>query len=293
MASKMARQVTVASTQMACGSDRAENVAEAVRLVRNAKLEHGADIILLQELFSERYFPQELSDSHFDRAEARSDSELLRTFSGLAKDLEVVLPVSFFERDRNCFYNSVAVFDSDGSELGTYRKSHLPMGPGYEEKYYFSPGNTGFKVFDTKVGRIGVGICWDQWFPEAARAFALRGAEIILYPTAIGSEPHSPELDSLPHWKAVIKGHAAANIVPVVVSNRVGKEVIEHYHGGRTSISFYGSSFIVDHLGQEVEVSPPTRWSALSISDWSSPFLSFLAAIPDCGGGTCHHFSLI
>jgi N-carbamoylputrescine amidase len=237
------RQVTVAATQMACGPDSADNIARAERLVRRAAL-RGADIVLLQELFAHPYFCKDQKAEHFDLARPADDCPLLERMRGLAAELGVVLPVSFFERANNAHFNSVAVIDADGSVLGIYRKSHIPDGPGYQEKFYFSPGDTGFRVWRTRAGTIGVGICWDQWFPEAARIMVLMGAELLLYPTAIGSEPQDPEYDSSGHWQTVMRGHAAANMVPVVASNRIGREV-----GESCTVTFYGRSFVADGRG--------------------------------------------
>lgn len=241
------RRVTVAATQMACVWDEKENVARAERLVREAKA-RGADLVLIQELFAAPYFCQDQFHGFFDLARPFADNPLIAHFSGLARELGVVLPVSYFERAGQSYFNSLAVIDADGTVLGNYRKSHLPDGPGYTEKFYFSPGDTGFKVWKTKAGTIGVGICWDQWFPEAARSMALQGAEILLYPTAIGSEPHDVGLDSSAHWQRVMQGHAGANIMPLLASNRIGTE---HGRAG-TSITFYGSSFIADPTGAKV-----------------------------------------
>lgn len=241
------RKITVAATQMACVWDEKENVARAERLVREAKA-RGADLVLIQELFAAPYFCQDQFHGFFDLARPFADNPLIAHFSGLARELGVVLPVSYFERAGQSYFNSLAVIDADGTVLGNYRKSHLPDGPGYTEKFYFSPGDTGFKVWKTKAGTIGVGICWDQWFPEAARSMALQGAEILLYPTAIGSEPHDAGLDSSAHWQRVMQGHAGANIMPLLASNRIGTE---HGRAG-TSITFYGSSFIADPTGAKV-----------------------------------------
>jgi N-carbamoylputrescine amidase len=241
------RKITVAATQMACVWDEKENVARAERLVREAKA-RGADLVLIQELFAAPYFCQDQFHGFFDLARPFADNPLIAHFSGLARELGVVLPVSYFERAGQSYFNSLAVIDADGTVLGNYRKSHLPDGPGYTEKFYFSPGDTGFKVWKTKAGTIGVGICWDQWFPEAARSMALQGAEILLYPTAIGSEPHDAGLDSSAHWQRVMQGHAGANIMPLLASNRIGTE---HGRAG-TSITFYGSSFIADPTGSKV-----------------------------------------
>ena len=206
----------------------------------------GAQLILLGELFATPYFCQDQLATFFDLAGPFQSHPLLARFAALARELGVVLPISFFERSGPAFYNSLVVIDADGAMLGTYRKSHIPDGPGYGEKFYFSPGDTGFCAWDTAVGRIGVGICWDQWFPEAARVMALKGAEILLYPTAIGSEPKDPTLDTAAHWRLVMQGHAAANIMPVVASNRIGEE--QGRHG--SSLTFYGSSFITGPTGE-------------------------------------------
>ncbi len=237
------RQVTVAATQMACGWDRAGNIRTAERLVREAAA-RGAQVVLLQELFETPYFCKDQRAEHFALAAEASRHPLVARMADLAAELEVALPVSFFERANNAYFNAVTMIDADGRALGTYRKSHIPDGPGYQEKYYFNPGDTGFRVWQTRFGRIGLGICWDQWFPEAARAMALMGAELLLYPSAIGSEPQQPELDSSAHWQRVMQGHAAANMLPVVAANRIGTE-----RGESCTITFYGSSFITDGRG--------------------------------------------
>jgi N-carbamoylputrescine amidase len=252
------RQVTVAATQMACGWDRDQNVAGAERLVREAA-GRGARIVLLQELFETPYFCKDQNRRYFHLAQPFEGNPLLARMSRLAAELQVVLPVSFFERANNAYFNSLAVIDADGRVLGTYRKSHIPDGPGYQEKFYFNLGDTGFRIWQTKVAKIGIGICWDQWFPEAARIMALLGAEILFYPTAIGSEPHEAGHDSRGHWQRVMQGHAAANMVPVVASNRVGTE-----EGQSCSLTFYGSSFIADGSGALVEEAPRTGESVLT-----------------------------
>lgn len=239
--------VTLAITQMACGWDVQENIATAENLVRAAHAE-GARIILLQELFERCYFCQQQDYEALGFATRLEDNPAVLHFQALARHLGVVLPISFYEGDNNALYNSIAIIDADGSLLGVYRKSHIPDGPGYSEKFYFTPGDSGFRVWDTAVGRIGVGICWDQWFPEAARAMALMGAELLFFPTAIGSEPQDPELDSSAHWRNTQCGHAAANLVPVVVANRIGRETM-----GDTRIDFYGQSFIADETGTVVQ----------------------------------------
>ncbi len=241
------RTVTVAATQMACTWDIPGNIARAESLIRKAAAD-GAQIVLIQELFEAPYFCQDQIGEFFDMAKPFENNPLIAHFSRLAAELNVVLPVSFFEKAGQTYFNSVAIVDADGTVLGLYRKSHIPDGPGYTEKYYFSPGDTGFRVWQTKHARIGVGICWDQWFPEAARAMALQGAELLFYPTAIGSEPQDPTIDSAAHWQRVMQGHAAANIMPVIASNRIGTEP------GRkgTELTFYGSSFIADQTGDKV-----------------------------------------
>lgn len=235
--------VKLAATQMACGWNTDDNVARAEKLVRDAA-EDGACIVLLQELFETPYFCIEQSPKHFEMASALKDSRVVQHFSALAGRLGIVLPVSFFERAGQAFFNSLVVADADGSIVGHYRKSHIPQNPGYEEKFYFSPGDTGLDAIQTKFGRLGCAICWDQWFPEVARVLALKGAEILLFPTAIGSEPSAPGLDSSAHWQRVMQGHSAANLTPLIASNRIGTE-----KGERSQITFYGSSFITDHTG--------------------------------------------
>ncbi|MEE4608362.1 MAG: N-carbamoylputrescine amidase [Desulfobacteraceae bacterium] len=236
--------LVAAAVQMRCTVEPEENIAKAERFVRAAAA-RGARLILLQELFETLYFCQVEKPDFYDLAVPLEESRAVRHFASLARELDVVLPISFYERKNQAHFNTVAVVDADGSVLGVYRKTHLPDGPGYEEKYYFNPGNTGFKVWDTRAGRIGVGICWDQWFPETARSLALMGAEILLFPTAIGSEPHDPDYDSRDHWQLCMRGHAAANMMPVIAANRVGTE---HIDGAQQS--YYGSSFITDHTGR-------------------------------------------
>ena len=241
------RNVTLAATQMACSWNIEDNLVRAEALVREAAT-RGAQIVLIQELFATPYFCQDQSAEFFVHARPFEGNPLITRFAKLAAELGVVLPVSYFEKAGKAFFNSVAIVDADGSVLGNYRKSHIPDGPGYTEKFYFSPGDTGFKVWKTKFATIGVGICWDQWFPEAARAMALKGAEVLFYPTAIGSEPQDASIDSAGHWQRAMQGSAASNIMPLVASNRIGTEP------GRkgTEITFYGSSFIADPTGAKV-----------------------------------------
>jgi N-carbamoylputrescine amidase len=245
------RNVTVAATQFDCGWDAAANIARADGLVRQAAA-LGAQVILLQELFETPYFCIEQDLRHFALASTVADNAAIRHFRGVARELGVVLPISFFERANQAFFNSVAIIDADGEVLGVYRKSHIPNGPGYQEKQYFSPGDTGFKVWNTRYARLGVGICWDQWFPECARTMALMGAELLLYPTAIGSEPPpAPLLDSRLHWQRTQQGHAAANLMPLIASNRHGIERSTQ-DPQNLWIRFYGSSFIADATGAKV-----------------------------------------
>lgn len=239
------RQITLSATQFACSWDLPANADAAERVIRAAAAQ-GAQVILVQELFEAPYFCSEERPEYFALARPAKGHPLIARFQALARELGVVLPCSFFERAGQAHFNSLAMIDADGRMLGIYRKSHIPQGPGYQEKYYFSPGDTGFRVWDTAFGRIGAAICWDQWFPEAARAMALMGAEMLLYPTAIGSEPAAPGYDSQKHWEMAMRGHAAANILPVVASNRIGTERAP----GGTEVTFYGSSFIADPSGQ-------------------------------------------
>jgi N-carbamoylputrescine amidase len=239
-------EVKVAATQFAMSDDRAENVEKAVSMVRRAAAE-GANIILLPELFETPYFCKDQKPEWFAAARPAEGNQTLARFADLARELEVVLPVSFFERANTAYYNSLMVIDTDGRQLGLYRKSHIPDGPGYQEKFYFRPGDTGLKVWSTRYGRIGIGICWDQWFPETARSMALMGAELLFYPTAIGSEPQDPTLDSRDHWQRVMQGHAGANLMPLVASNRVGREA-----GDSAVATFYGSSFIAGPTGAKI-----------------------------------------
>lgn len=238
------RPLTLAATQFACSWDLPANADRAETLVRQAAAA-GAGLVLIQELFATPYFCITERAEYLTLAQPFEGHPLIARFADLARELGVVLPLSYFEKAGQAHFNSVAMIDADGKVLGNYRKSHIPQGPGYEEKYYFSPGDTGFRVWDTAAGRLGVAICWDQWFPECARAMALMGAEVLLYPTAIGSEPPAPGYDSQPHWEMVMRGHAAANIMPLVASNRIGRETAPE----GVEVSFYGSSFIADHTG--------------------------------------------
>ncbi|WP_227674520.1 N-carbamoylputrescine amidase [Psychrobacter jeotgali] len=244
------RLVTVATTQMKCGWDKQQNIAIATDLVTHAA-KAGANIVLLQELFETPYFCQVHDFDYFKLATSVEDNAAIKHFRQLAKALEVVIPISFYEKSGNTFFNSIAIIDADGEILGTYRKTHIPDGIPYAEKFYFTPGDTGFKVWQTKYAKIGVGICWDQWFPECARSMALMGAEILLYPTAIGDEP-TLNIDSKDHWQRCMQGHAAANLMPVVASNRIGEETITQ-NGVDNVMSFYGRSFITDGRGAIIE----------------------------------------
>lgn len=234
--------INVAALQTSFTTDTKANVGKVTELVL-AAAKRGAQVILLPELFENVYFCTLEKDEYFSLAKPFAGHPTIKHFSEMARDLKVALPVSFFERDGQCYYNSVAMIDADGTTLGVYRKSHIPDGPGYEEKYYFRPGNTGFKVWDTKFGKIGVGICWDQWYPEAARSMMLLGADLLMYPTAIGTEPEEPNLDTKDPWQRAMIGHAVSNVVPVVAANRTGSEIQQ---------TFYGHSFICDHRGNKV-----------------------------------------
>lgn len=247
------RKVRVAAVQMRCEKNVAENIAHAESVVRQAASE-GAQIILLPELFERRYFCQERRYEYYEFAKAAEQNEAVARFAKVAGELSVVLPVSFYEKAGNHLYNSVAVLDADGSLAGIYRKTHIPDDHYYQEKFYFTPGDSGFQAFRTRYGRIGVAICWDQWFPESARLLALKGAEILLYPTAIGSEPIL-HVDSMEHWRRCMQGHAACNLMPVVAANRIGLEEVvpcEENGNQESAICFYGSSFITDGTGRIV-----------------------------------------
>lgn len=248
------RKVTVAAIQMQMDKSVEDNIHKADKLVREAA-KKGANIVLLPELFERPYFCQERRYDYYAYAKTVEGNDAVKHFSKVAKELKVVIPVSFYEKDENRLYNSVAFIDADGSILGVYRKTHIPDDHFYQEKFYFSPGDTGFQVFDSLYGRIGVGICWDQWFPETARCMAVMGAELIFYPTAIGSEPIL-ETDSMPHWRRVMQGHAAANCIPVIAANRIGIEKVTpcEENGNQTSeLKFYGSSFMTDGVGEIIE----------------------------------------
>lgn len=244
------RQVKVAALQFSCSRDVQENINKAEKMVREAA-DNDANIILLPELFERQYFCQEKRYDYYDYALPLEKNPAVNRFKEVAKELGVVIPVSFYERDIDRLFNTVAMIDADGSVLGIYRKTHIPDDHFYQEKFYFTPGDTGSKVFDTRFGCIGVGICWDQWFPEAARCMAVQGAEMLLYPTAIGSEPIL-DVDSSSHWRRVMQGHAAANLMPVVAANRIGVETVEpckENAGQSSSLDFYGCSFIADATG--------------------------------------------
>lgn len=244
------RQVKVAALQFSCSRDVQENINKAEMMVREAA-DNDANIILLPELFERQYFCQEKRYGYYDYALPLEKNPAVNRFKEVAKELGVVIPVSFYERDIDRLFNTVAMIDADGSVLGIYRKTHIPDDHFYQEKFYFTPGDTGFKVFDTRFGCIGVGICWDQWFPETARCMAVQGAEMLLYPTAIGSEPIL-DVDSSGHWRRVMQGHAAANLMPVVAANRIGVETVEpckENAGQSSSLDFYGCSFIADATG--------------------------------------------
>lgn len=246
------RKTTVAAIQMGCGSDVKENIEKASELIREAAAQ-GAQVILPPELFERPYFCQERRYEYYGYARTLEEDDAVIHMKKLAKELETVIPVSFYEAgDHRQMFNSVAVIDADGSVRGIYRKTHIPDDHYYQEKFYFTPGDTGFRAFKTRYGTIGVGICWDQWFPESARCMALQGAELLFYPTAIGSEPIL-ECDSMPHWRRCMQGHAAANLMPVIAANRIGKEVVEPdtENGGQKSVlTFYGSSFLTDETGE-------------------------------------------
>lgn len=248
------RKITVSAIQMSVPDTPERSIAKAEQLVRQAAAQ-GANVILLPELFENWYFCQERRYDSYKLASTVDENPAVRHFSKVAEELGVVMPISFYEQNGNVLYNSIAMIDADGSVMGVYRKTHIPDDHFYQEKFYFTPGGTGFKVWDTRFGKIGVGICWDQWFPEAARCMALMGAEILLYPTAIGSEPVL-ECDSMPHWQRCMQGHAAANLVPVIAANRIGTETVtpdSENQDQSSALTFYGSSFITDNTGALVE----------------------------------------
>ena len=239
------REVTFAATQMACSKNSKDNIDKAVNIIESAA-KKGANVVLIQELFETQYFCKDQKEELFELAKPFEDNPTIHLMSKVAKDNNVVLPVSFFEKSNKAHFNTIAMIDSDGTIMGRYRKSHIPDGPGYQEKFYFNPGNTGFKVWDTKFCKVGVGICWDQWSSEAAKIMALKGAEVILYPTAIGGEPdNNDDFDSSDMWQRAMIGHAAVNQVPIVASNRIGSE-----EGYEISNFFYGRSFITDFTGE-------------------------------------------
>ena len=240
------REVTLAATQMTCSKDTSENVDKAEKLIRDASSQ-GAQIILIQELFESTYFCMDQKEELFGLSKPFDGHPTLARMSKLAAELKVVIPISFFEKANRAHYNAIAVINADGNILGKYRKSHIPDGPGYQEKFYFNPGDTGFKVWNTAYAKIGIGICWDQWFPEAARIMALKGAEVLLYPTAIGGEPEDDGFDSSDMWQRAMIGHSASNQIPVVASNRIGTE-----EGHEISNYFYGRSFITNHVGDKI-----------------------------------------
>lgn len=261
------RKVTVAAIQMQMAAEVSENIRKAEKLVREA-VGQGAQVILLPELFERPYFCQQRQYEFYDYATAWEENPAVRHFQPIVEELEIAMPISFYEKAGTRLFNSIAMLDADGSVLGVYRKTHIPDDHYYQEKFYFTPGNTGFKVWATRYGKIGVGICWDQWFPEAARAMALQGAELLLYPTAIGSEPIL-ETDSMPHWRRCMQGHAGCNLMPVMAANRVGVEKVEpcQENGGQSSsLSFYGSSFITDNTGAIVAEANRTDETVLTAS---------------------------
>jgi len=243
----MSRTVKVAALQASFSQDMQANIDKVKTLVREAAAK-GAEIILPSELFCDHYFCKVQDEKFFRTAYPWTEHPAVEQLSELAGELGVVIPVSIYEKDGPEYYNSIVIIDADGTPLGVYRKSHIPDGPGYMEKFYFRPGNTGFRVWDTMKGRIGVGICWDQWFPECARSMALMGAELLFYPTAIGSEPHDHSINSRDHWQRVQQGHAGANLMPLIASNRIGREEQDGY-----DITFYGSSFIANQFGEKVQ----------------------------------------
>ncbi|MDC7279272.1 N-carbamoylputrescine amidase [Butyrivibrio fibrisolvens] len=289
------RKVTVAAIQMRCTTVVSENLAKADKMVREAAAS-GAQIILIPELFERQYFCQERQYEYYAFAKSVEENDAVNHFKKVAKELSVVIPVSFYEKDGNVLYNSVAIIDADGEVLGVYRKNHIPDDHFYQEKFYFTPGNTGFKVWDTKYAKIGVGICWDQWFPETARAMAVQGAELLFYPTAIGSEPIL-ESDSMPHWRRCMQGHAGSNLMPVIAANRIGLEEVKpsKENGGQeSSLNFYGSSFMTDETGAILEDASRDKEQVLvhtyDLDEIAVNRLSwgiFRDRRPDCYGDIC------
>jgi N-carbamoylputrescine amidase len=267
----MGRPLTLAALQAPFGHDLEKNIARIAGLIRQAAAV-GAQVIVPPELFQGPYFCVAQDERWFAAARPWREHPCVTALAPLAAELGVVLPISIFEKEGPHYFNTVVVIDADGAALGLYRKSHIPDGPGYQEKYYFRPGDTGFRVWETRFGAIGVGICWDQWYPEAARAMTLLGAEVILYPTAIGSEPHDPSLDTALPWRRAMQGHAVANVIPVLGANRTGFEAWSGFPGGGQT--FYGSSFVCDHRGDMLaELGREEEGVALATVD-----LDFLAA---------------
>ena len=261
------RKVTIGTVQMQCRKTVEENIQKADSMVRLAA-EQGANVILLPELFERPYFCQERRYDYYEYAKPVMENDAVLHFQETARELQAVIPVSFYERDGLVLYNSIAVIDADGSILGVYWKTHIPDDHYYQEKFYFTPGNTGFRVWETRYGRVGIGICWDQWFPETARSLAIGGAEMILYPTAIGSEPIL-ECDSMPHWRRCMQGHAGSNLLPVAAANRIGREEVlpcEENGGQQSALVFYGSSFITDETGGLIASASRDREEILTAS---------------------------
>ncbi|MDE6657381.1 MAG: N-carbamoylputrescine amidase [Oscillospiraceae bacterium] len=241
----------VSAIQMQCSKNPDENIANAEKLVREASKQQ-ANLVVLPELFERQYFCQERKYDYYQFATPVYENKAVLHFSKICKELKLVMPISFYEKDQNRLFNSIAMINSDGNLLGVYRKTHIPDDHFYQEKFYFTAGDTGFKIWDTAYGKIGVGICWDQWFPETARAMTLQGAQVLCYPTAIGSEPIL-NCDSMPHWRRCMQGHSASNIIPVIASNRYGLESVkpcEENAKQESSLLFYGSSFITDETGE-------------------------------------------
>lgn len=264
-------KVCVAAVQMACNDDAQDNIQRAIGWIREAASQ-GGQIILLPELFAGPYFCKTQNPDYFRLAAPRENNPMLEQMQALAAELRVVLPVSFFERAGQAYFNSLVMIDADGRQLGCYRKAHIPDGPGYQEKFYFTPGDTGFQVWQTRYAKVGAAICWDQWFPEAARSMCLQGAELLFYPTAIGSEPEEPDIDSKAHWQTVMQGHAGANMTPVIAANRIGQET-----DIGVEINFYGSSFIAGWNGQ-LEAEMPRDQQGVICCDFDLQQLSELRA---------------